>query len=191
MQDPMDLKLLKKQTRKQIREQKKLFPQEEKTKQSSQIFSAIEQSDMFRKAKVILLYWSMDDEVDTHEFILKWYGNKTILLPCVSGDDLILRRFEGMQSMKEGEQFSILEPTGAVFDDYSAIELMIIPGMAFDREKNRLGRGRGFYDRLLSVNRCTKIGICFDFQLLDKVPVEDFDVKMDYVFSYNTLIGNE
>lgn len=187
----MDLKEEKKCLRRAIKERKRLTAKDEKLRQSSLIFSAIERSEVFTQAKVLLLYWSMDDEVATHDFILKWYKLKTILLPCVKGDDLILRRFDGMETMTEGEQFAILEPTGEIFSDYSQIDLMIIPGVAFDRAMHRMGRGRGFYDRLLSVTDAKKAGVCFDFQLVESVPVEEFDVKMDFVVSDKGFVGNE
>ena len=62
-----------------------------------------------------------------------------------------------------------------------AIDLIIVPGVAFDRQCHRLGRGRGFYDRLLSSLDVPKVGICFDFQLVPSVPVESFDYPMDHV----------
>lgn len=173
----------KKQLRKQIRERKKEFSLSEKIKLSEPIFEKIEKEELFKKAKVVLLYYSMDDEVYTHDFVEKHYKTKTILLPCVDGDDLILRQYLGIESMKAGEQFGILEPVGKEFNDLEKIDLMIIPGVAFDKEKNRLGRGRGFYDRLLKTVNATKIGVCFDFQVVEQVPTEDFDVKMDVVIS--------
>jgi 5-formyltetrahydrofolate cyclo-ligase len=63
-----------------------------------------------------------------------------------------------------------------------------VPGIAFDRKMNRLGRGKGYYDRFLSKISAPKIGICFDFQLLDKIPAESTDIKMDYIVSENELI---
>ena len=86
-----------------------------------------------------------------------------------------------MESMKAGEQFGILEPVGEIYESYEKIELMIIPGVAFDDKLHRMGRGRGFYDRLLSVAQSTKIGICYDFQMVENVPVEEFDVVMNNV----------
>lgn len=173
----------KKQLRKQIRERKKEFSLSEKIELSRPIFEKIEKEELFKEAKVVLLYYSMDDEVYTHDFVEKHYKTKTILLPCVDGDDLILRQYLGIESMKAGEQFGILEPVGKEFNDLEKIDLMIIPGVAFDEEKNRLGRGRGFYDRLLKTVNATKIGVCFDFQVVEQVPTEDFDVKMDVVIS--------
>lgn len=187
----MELKEKKKELRRLIRERKKQLSLSEKQKEGKEIFSLIENSSAYKQANIVLLYWSMDDEVPTHDFILSNYENKTILLPCVVGDDLVLRKFSGMQSMKEGEQFGILEPTGEIFSDYEKIDLMIIPGVAFDRERKRIGRGRGFYDRLLAVNQNKKMGICFSCQLVESVPTEDFDVKMDFVVTPNEIIGNE
>ena len=93
--------------------------------------------------------------------------------------------------MKEGEQFGILEPVGEIFEAYNLIDLMIIPGVAFDTSLHRMGRGRGFYDRLLSVAETVKIGICFDFQLVERVPVEEFDVPMNNVITPNGFVRDE
>lgn len=177
----------KKQLRKQIRERKKEFSLSEKIELSRPVFEKIEKEELFKEAKVVLLYYSMDDEVYTHDFVEKHYKTKTILLPCVDGYDLILRQYLGIESMKAGEQFGILEPVGKEFNDLEKIDLMIIPGVAFDKEKNRLGRGRGFYDRLLKTVNATKIGVCFDFQIVEQVPTEDFDVKMDVVISTTNI----
>lgn len=177
----MDIREKKNNIRKQIRDTKKTYSLEEKKELSIPIWEKIEKEDWFKKSNIVLLYWSMDDEVYTHEFILKWYKEKTILLPCVDGDDLKLRIFQGIESMKEGVMFSILEPTGEEFLDFDNIDLMVIPGVAFDKENNRLGRGRGFYDRLLSKVHSIKVGVCFKFQFFDNMPTEEFDVKMNYV----------
>lgn len=177
----------KKQLRKQIREKKKEFSLSEKIEMSKPVFEKIEEQAMFEQAKVVLLYYSMDDEVYTHDFVEKYYKDKTILLPCVDGEDLILRQYFGIESMQAGEQFGILEPIGKEFSDLDKIDLMIIPGVAFDADKNRMGRGRGFYDRLLKTVQATKIGVCFDFQVVDKVPTEVFDVKMDMVVSTSNI----
>ena len=63
------------------------------------------------------------------------------------------------------------------------IDLAVIPGMAFDRDGHRLGRGKGFYDKLLPGIKCRKIGLCFSFQLADSVPIEPHDIVMDMVLT--------
>ena len=174
----------KKELRRQIREAKKLVPLEEKLRRSAPIMNQVEQLPQFQQASTVLLYWSMDDEVQTHSFVERWYRQKVLLLPCVVGDDLVLRRYTGPECMRAGEQFGIGEPTGPVFDAYDSIDLIIVPGVAFDRQMNRMGRGRGFYDRLLKTTpHAFKVGVAFDFQMVEEVPVEPFDVPMDAVVS--------
>lgn len=128
------------------------------------------------------MYYSLPDEVQTHDFVEKWRGKKNILLPVVVGDDLELRTYTGRQELSEGA-FHIDEPTGRTFTDYDAIDLVIVPGVAFDNNGNRLGRGKGYYDRLLPRIRAHKIGICFPFQLVKEIPTEPFDKKMDKIIS--------
>jgi 5-formyltetrahydrofolate cyclo-ligase len=77
--------------------------------------------------------------------------------------------------------YGILEPTGPLFTDYDSIDLAVVPGVAFTRDGVRLGRGKGYYDRLLPRIKSPKVGICFPFQILESIPTEPFDVKMDEV----------
>lgn len=153
------------------------------TRQSAEIVAALEAHPAFRAANTILLYHSLKDEVDTHAFIRKWSREKRILLPVVTGDDLELRLYTGPEDLAVGA-YGIEEPTGALFTDYSAIGLIVVPGVAFDRNGNRLGRGKGYYDRLLPrIPSAYKIGICFPFQVVDEVPAEPFDIRMDEIIT--------
>lgn len=174
----------KSEVRRIMRERKRAVPPEEKLRRSELIMQRVEQSDAFRQASVVLLYWSMADEVQTHAFVERWYREKTLLLPCVQGDDLVLRQYTGPECMVSGEQFGIGEPTGPEWKDLGAVELIVVPGVAFDSEGNRMGRGRGFYDRLLkSTPRAAKVGVAYDFQLLDHIATEPHDVRMDRVIT--------
>ena len=167
-----------------MRELKRAVTAEEKLRRSETVMRSVEQLPEFQRARVVLLYWSMADEVQTHAFVERWYRAKTLLLPCVDGDDLRLRAYRGPDSMVAGEQFGIGEPTGEEFTDYERIDIIIVPGVAFDRQGNRMGRGRGFYDRLLQrTPNAYKIGVAFDFQLRDSIPTEPHDIPMDQVIS--------
>ena len=167
-----------------MRERKRAVSMEEKLRRSDTIMQLVEQQEAFRRATVVLLYWSMSDEVQTHAFVERWYKEKTLLLPCVQGDNLVLRQYTGPECLVAGEQFGIGEPTGPVWNDLDAVELIVVPGVAFDHQGNRMGRGRGFYDRLLKTTpNAKKIGVAFDFQMIEHVPVEPFDVKMDHVIT--------
>lgn len=174
----------KAEVRKQIRDLKRAVPMEEKLRRSELIMRRLEVLPLFTEAKVVLLYWSMADEVQTHAFVNKWYKDKVLLLPCVQGDDLVLRQYTGPECLIAGEQFGIGEPTGPEWTDLDKVELIVVPGVAFDPTSNRMGRGRGFYDRLLkSTPNAMKVGVAYDFQLLDKIPVEPHDVPMDSVIT--------
>jgi len=171
----------KKELRKFIKSLKKEYSLDEKLKKSLSVWKELEINQFFKDAQNVMLYWSMDDEVATHNFVNKWCKDKNIFLPCVSGDELEIRRFSSMKDMVEGESYKILEPTGEVFTDLQKLDLIIVPGVAFDKVGNRMGRGKGYYDKLLKSVICPKIGVCFDFQLVEKVPTEEFDVPMTEV----------
>jgi 5-formyltetrahydrofolate cyclo-ligase len=140
---------------------------------------------LLAEAQTIMAYYSLPDEVNTHALIDELVAEgKTVLLPKVTGADTMeLRRYTGRADLQEGA-YHILEPVGEPFTDLSALDLILVPGLAFDAAGHRLGRGRGYYDRFLhSKNRpyCVKIGICFDFQKVDEVPVDAHDIAMDKV----------
>lgn len=124
----------------------------------------------------------MKDEVHTHAFIEKWSKHKEIVLPVVTGETLELRSYSGVNGLKAGI-YNIQEPVGNPFHDYSVIDLVVVPGVAFDAEGHRLGRGKGYYDRLLPLINAVKIGICFPFQLVDHIPTEAFDIQMDEIIT--------
>jgi 5-formyltetrahydrofolate cyclo-ligase len=129
------------------------------------------------------LYHSLSDEVNTHLFIEEWCLKKQLLLPVVVGEELELRLFQNMNELKIGS-FSIAEPTGPLFTDYAKIDFVAVPGMAFDRNGHRLGRGKGYYDRLLpKLTNAYKAGICFPYQVVNEVPVEPTDITMDGIIT--------
>lgn len=171
----------KKALRIEIRQLKRACPLEERRRKSLSVWEAVERDEVFLQAETVLAYWSMDDEVYTHDFVNKWAGSKTLLLPCVKGDELELRYFDGEERLQPGEGYAIPEPVGELFTDWGKIDLILVPGVAFDKSGNRLGRGKGYYDKVLKQTGAYKLGVCFDFQLVERVPVEPHDVKMDRV----------
>lgn len=168
--------------RKVIAARKKDYSTSQRKELSIEILKKLENDSWFINAQTVLMYYSLPDEVQTHLFVEKWKDKKNILLPVVVGDDLEIRIYTGKDDLSEGA-FHIDEPTGKTFTDYEAINLVIVPGVAFDKEGNRLGRGKGYYDRLLPRIKAEKIGICFPFQLVEEIPTEPFDKKMDKIIS--------
>lgn len=134
--------------------------------------------------RTILLYHSMPDEVCTHQLLKDLHAmGKTVLLPTVQGEDLTLHVYEGDAQLSTGTSFGIQESMGPLFTDDSHIDLAIIPGMAFTLQGDRLGRGKGYYDRLLPRLTCPLIGIAFPFQILPNIPTEPHDIRMTEVLT--------
>jgi 5-formyltetrahydrofolate cyclo-ligase len=155
---------------------------------SEKIQARVEQSSLFREAARIVCYHALPDEVQTAAFLEKWYGRKQIFLPVVDGERLRLYPYQGENNLKTGA-FGIMEPQSDDEEAIDGIDLAIIPGMAFDRQLNRLGRGKGFYDRLLPEFRKPVMGICYHFQLFDMVPVNAHDCKMTQVITEQEIVG--
>jgi 5-formyltetrahydrofolate cyclo-ligase len=173
---------LKAALRKRIAAQKQLYTEEDRLKGSLSIKARIESLDVFRQARTVLLYYSLPDEVQTLPMLAEWISRKRCLLPQVQGSNLTVREYLPGNSLQTG-YMGIPESTGNIFPDLDRIDLIIVPGIAFDAKKNRLGRGKGYYDRLLSHAKAVKAGICYDFQLVEKVPVSACDVPMDCVIT--------
>jgi len=182
--------LEKKQIRKLIAEKKKLYSENTIISYSEKLFTHIESLEIFHQAKTVLLYYSLKDEVNTHFFIEKWGERKTILLPVVDGEKLLLKIYKNNNDLKIGA-FGIKEPIGKIFSDYEKIDLAIIPGVSFDEKGNRLGRGKGYYDRLLPNIKAFKIGVCFDFQVNCKIPTESHDTKMDMIITEKGILNEK
>lgn len=173
----------KKELRKIITQKKKEYSAEQLKSWSSKLLRKLEAHPAFIQAKTVLLYYSLPDEVQTHEFIERWKDNKRIILPVVVGpSELELRLYKGKQDLTKGA-FGIEEPIGKPFNSFMEIDLAVIPGVGFDGNGNRLGRGKGYYDRLLPKIHAPKIGICFRFQLVDNVPVNVYDCPMNEVIT--------
>lgn len=155
---------------------------------SDEVFSVVEITGYFQNAKTIFLYNSLSDEVATQSFIQKWHKEKQIYLPVVVGDNIEFRKYNPDIEFTRSSYGIGEQPEGEIFNSGQKVDLVIVPGVAFDRHLNRLGRGKGFYDRFLSSTKATKMGVCFDFQLLDKVPTDQNDIKMDTLVSENDFI---
>ncbi|MEI7502065.1 MAG: 5-formyltetrahydrofolate cyclo-ligase [Paludibacter sp.] len=176
----------KNKIRVQIKNLKKEITDAQKQKKSVEVFNKIALTSEFKAAKSILIYWSSDDELPTHEFIAEWKDKKCILLPIVVGEKMEIKRFTSIEKMKKGYK-GIWEPYSE--ESYCGNpDLIIVPGVAFDLKKNRLGRGKGFYDRYFSQSKAPKWGVGFDFQLLKSVPFNENDVQLDKIFTPSRTI---
>lgn len=169
--------------RKIVRQRVKQLSAAQKEILSADVMQRLGKHPRFAQAKVVMLYYSLPDEVNTHEFVKHWAADKVILLPVVKGDDLELRQLRSDSAMCETD-FHIGAPVGDAFTQFELIDLIVVPGVAFDISGHRMGRGRGFYDRFLSkyvLRNTYKLGVCFPQQIVDEVPVESHDICMNEV----------
>lgn len=184
-----DIRAKKAELRRFVREQKKRYSTSQLTSMSMEICDKVLRSACWREAQTVLLYHPLAGEVDVRPLIDEAYGQgKTVLLPVCVGDELELRLYEGESSLDLGS-FGIMEPTGKPYAEewFSEVDLAILPGMAYDKKGHRLGRGKGYYDRLVyKLVNARLQGVCFPFQFLDEVPAEVHDIAVADVLTTNT-----
>jgi len=137
-----------------------------------------------REAGVVMIYHSINGEVATEGLIEKLIrlGKQVALPVCIPGPDLEARAIQSLAEVVPTGRFGLREPSAETpLVDPATIDLIVIPGVAFDIHGNRLGHGMGYYDRFLSRSglRGFKLGLAYDFQVVDGLPVETYDVRMD------------
>lgn len=158
-----------------------MLDESDKAAGAAKVFEQLERTAAFMLADRILMYHSLPDELTTHAFLEKWSDRKHFYLPRVNGVNLDILPYD--RTRLEIGSFHIEEPVGDETVDVDSIELIIVPAVAYDRRRNRLGRGKGFYDRLLADSKATKIGIAYHFQLVDEIPTDPHDIPMDMVIT--------
>lgn len=169
--------------RQQVRQMKGHFTHNELREMSFQIVGRLLSHPCVTDAHTVMAYSALPDEVQTDLMLAKLLeAHKTVLLPKVlDGETMELRQYTAATDLQEGA-FHIMEPVGERFTALSDIDVAIIPGMAFDKQGNRMGRGKGYYDRFLrQLSETVKVGVCFPFQMMEEIPHETHDIRMDFV----------
>lgn len=169
---------------------------EDKLKSDKKIISILTDLEIYIKAKTIFVYVSVDEEINTRRFIEEALGlGKIIAVP---------KTYKGSKEMKaviirsledlEPARFNLLEPR----DDSKVLEkeeidLIVVPGAVFDLNLNRIGYGGGYYDRFLKdiEFKNNKVALAYDFQVLDKIEVESYDIKMDLLLTEKRIFINK
>ncbi len=169
--------------RRRVKARKTLLDDTDKLTAAARVFDMLERTAAFMMADRILMYHSLPDELSTRSLISKWASRKHFYLPRVNGVNLDILPYDE-QRLALGS-FHIEEPTGNDTASMDDIELVVVPAVAYDRRGNRVGRGKGYYDRLLAETRATKVGVGYDFQLMDdgEIPAEPHDVRVDIVIT--------
>ena len=178
---------LKTELRAKICARLKSISPEQRAAASAQLCSRFKASDIWHAAKSVLLFAPRTDEPDIWPLLDKAIAaRKTVALPAfVPGTNTYTARqiIDPVRDVVAG-QFSIREPLPSCPEvPLNRLDLVLVPGVAFDTRGARLGRGKGFYDRLLATVRGTKCGVAFEEQIVDAVPVEPLDIRLNCILT--------
>ncbi|MBM4152537.1 MAG: 5-formyltetrahydrofolate cyclo-ligase [Kiritimatiellaceae bacterium] len=165
--------MTKNEIRQRIREQKKRF--QNVSSASAQIVRRIQTLAEYQSARTVGVYMPLPDEVDLRPLFQD--AGKQLYIPVFEPVSGQYRMAQLTPELTPG-RYSIPEPAHPVFAAADEIDLILVPGVAFDRSGHRIGRGGGFYDRLLTYYQTLPIGVAFDFQWMDAIPYENHDVSM-------------
>ena len=137
-------------------------------------------------ARVVALFSPLGDEPQLWPLVERLAKRMSVVLPRVEGDDMEFYDYDS-RAMQIGS-FGIVEPQGVEPVEAEQIDLMVVPGVAFTAAGDRLGRGKGYYDRYLSREgfRAFCVGVCYEHQVVESLPVEPHDKAMDEVVSSNS-----
>ncbi len=160
---------------------------------SNRVIENLSTMEDFARAKVVMPYISFGTEVNTHGLIRSLIEDKKVLVPVVAdreGNKIILSELRNWKELSSGA-YGILEPRKEFMRerDASKVDISIVPGITFDVHGNRIGYGGGYYDRLLMKAGGIKVGIAYDFQVLDRIPSEGHDIEVDKIVTDKKIIS--
>jgi len=188
----------KKILRKEILAKRKDIEKVEKEKMDQNILEQFHDSKFYKEATNIFVYISYDSEINTRLMINKALkDNKKVYVPRTEFETRIMDAVE-IKSFDNliKSNYGILEPSkNEPCINPNELDLIVVPGVAFDRNGGRMGYGAGFYDRYFkkitkdNIERITKLALAYNFQVLDKVPMNEQDVPVDFIITEKEFIG--
>jgi 5-formyltetrahydrofolate cyclo-ligase len=184
---------MKEEIRSLVLKKRTSMPFSEKQKKSTQIKERLFQTDEFQNAETVLFYVSYDHEVGTHEMIKESLTmKKRVAVPKtdMTSRTIICSSLVQWEDLLAGA-YKILEPRKGCVNEVSpdSIDLMIIPGIAFDYQGNRIGHGMGYFDRLLQrKNHACHIGLAFEIQIVENIPSQKHDKKVEKIVTEDRII---
>jgi len=156
---------------------------EEIISKSSVIKEKLFNSEDYKNAKVVMFYVSFGSEVDTFDMMKKALKDKKVCVPAVKGDKIVASLIKDFKELDKKGKYGILEPSKIKEIDKKDIDLVIVPGVVFDKRNHRIGYGKGYYDKFLKDFKGKKVGLAFKMQILEFIPNHDWDVRLDKVIS--------
>ena len=180
--------------RKEMRSVLAAITPEQRHIRSLDVCHQLQDTPEFRRAETIMLFLSMEQEVETSTLVLQaWKEGKTVALPRVRWAEREIEpvAIKSLDTSPNPSMQGLRDPAGGTPISLARIDLVAVPGLAFDRRGYRLGRGKGFYDRFLSKKdfHGLRIALCFQEQLLeDLLPVEPHDMPMNMIVTDQKIL---
>ena len=171
---------MKKEIRKMVIGLRDLQSVEVKSKYDSIIFSRVLDNKDITGAKTIFIFISFKSEGETIYLIERLLNRgHTVCVPRLEGKDMKAIEISSLDNLEETKY--ALEPKTGKEVEIRDIDVILVPGIAFDRKGNRIGYGGGYYDKFMKEIRkdCKKIALAYELQILDTIPVDKWDVKID------------
>lgn len=160
----------------------------EKYKKDKKILQRLAKFSPFLLAKEFFTYINHKGEVATDILIKKYFGKKHIIVPRIKAKRICLYELHNPHEFENGA-FGVREPKICILKrKFDEIDVALIPGIAFDKTGHRIGFGGGYFDRFLKKIHCTTIGLAYEFQIIEKVPAEKYDVAVDYIVTEKRII---
>jgi 5-formyltetrahydrofolate cyclo-ligase len=173
--------------RQQIRARMQSLPPAERVAAAAALRARLWEQQAWREAKSVLLFAPLSDEPDLWPLLAEALAaGKLTSLPRYHSDTASYAAAQIADRQRDlvSGKFSIREPAASCPEvPLNRLDLVLVPGVAFDVRGGRLGRGKGFYDRLLATVNGTKCGVAFDEQLVEAVPVGPMDVRLDCILT--------
>ena len=180
---------MKNQLKQSILEKRDSLPKEEIIEKSIQIQNNLFNLEQYKQSKTVMFFVSFNSEVNTHNMIKEALKNKTVVIPKVESHEIEPSVIIDFDNLVTSGRFGILEPIEAMKIAYKNIDFVLVPGIVFDKEGHRIGYGFGYYDKFLKkVPKSVKIGLAFDFQVVDKIPSKMHDVPVDLIVTEKSVI---
>ncbi len=178
------MKALDKHSIRQMIKQKRLsLDQKTLLTYSQQIINKVLLHPQYLKSKCIGIYVSLPQEVNTFSLIEQALQSKIVCTPKIEDGKMNFYQIRSLNDLKEGH-FHVLEPTTSLFVKPQEIDCMIVPMVAYDHYNYRVGYGKGYYDKYFKEDFYGyKLGIAFDFQRVDKIDVDQYDVQLDEIIT--------
>lgn len=153
------------------------------------IFDKIFDLNCYKKAKNIFIYNSFKNEVCTKQAINKLLKTKNVYIPKINNKDLMTAVKIDNNTVYKKNRFGINEPLTNEIISKNNIDICIVPGAVFDKFGGRTGYGKAYYDIFLRGTNIYKIAVCYDFQVVDYIPIDLLDVNMDMIITEKRIIN--